>query len=367
MKKIRYAVIGSGWRSLYFVRIAKALPEQFELCMLVCRTEEKAALIRNTYQIPTTCHEEDVYPLNPDFIVSAVNRDSMYDIALHWMELGFPVLSETPPAFSRERLVHLWDLRQQGSGPVSPVTGRAADYRLLVTEQYFAYPQHQARIKIIDSGLIGDPVSMTISYMHDYHAASLIRHMLKTGFSDAAVIGKKYLQPVTDTRTRYEVLTEGKVVTKEQTHLILDYANGKTAFYDFMSDQYRSPIRTRYMNIRGTRGEIINDTVHYLDNENLPQTACLKTQRDPDTQEVLSISFRGETLYQPAFGVCGLPEDETAIAALLVSMDQYLTTGVELYPLAEALEDADLAIMMVTAGEHPWEMQRQASRPWKCT
>ena len=31
MKKTSFAIVGSGWRSLYFVRIAKALPERFEL------------------------------------------------------------------------------------------------------------------------------------------------------------------------------------------------------------------------------------------------------------------------------------------------------------------------------------------------
>lgn len=365
MKKIRYAVIGSGWRSLYFVRIAKALPEQFEMCMLLCRTEEKAAAMRETYRIPVTCREEDIFAQNPDFIVSAVGRSSMYDVALHWMELGWPVLSETPPAMDHEQLCRLWELHAQKDRPVCTQTGRPADYRLQVAEQYFCYPQHRARTKIIESGLIGEPVSMTISYMHDYHAASLIRRMLKVGFEDASVIGRKYTFPVTDTRTRYEVLTEGKVVPKEQAHLILDYESGRTAFYDFSSDQYRSPIRTRYLNVRGTRGEIINDTVHYLNASNLPETARIVTDRDSVTGEALSVSFRGETLYTPPFGPCGLPDDETAIACLLAAMAHYLETGEEYYSLAEALEDAELGDMMVAAANHPWSMQHSVLRPWK--
>lgn len=365
MKKIRYAVIGSGWRSLYYVRIAKALPERFEMCMLLCRNEEKAAALREQYRIPVTCKEADIYALNPDFIVSAVNRESMYDVALHWMELGWPVLSETPPALEHDRLCHLWELRAGSQRPVSAVTGRPADYRLAVAEQYFCYPQHEARTKIIESGLIGEPVSMTISYMHDYHAASLIRRMLKIGFEDAAVIGKKYSFPVTDTRTRYEVLTAGNVVSKEQTHLILDYESGRTAFYDFCSDQYRSPIRNRYLNVRGTRGEIINDTVHYLNGQNLPESAPIVTESDPSTGEILSVSFRGDTLYTPVFGSCGLPDDETAIARLLAAMSRYLESGEEYYPLAEALEDAALSAMMVAAGNSPWIMQRSQPRPWK--
>ena len=41
-RKIRFIIVGSGWRSLYYVRIAKALKDRFELCALLCRTKEKA-------------------------------------------------------------------------------------------------------------------------------------------------------------------------------------------------------------------------------------------------------------------------------------------------------------------------------------
>lgn len=37
MAKIRYAIIGSGWRALFYIRIAKALPEQFEVTGILVR------------------------------------------------------------------------------------------------------------------------------------------------------------------------------------------------------------------------------------------------------------------------------------------------------------------------------------------
>ena len=117
--------------------------------------------------------------------------------------------------------------------------------------------------------------------------------------------------------------------------------------------------------MRGTRGEIINDTVHYLNASNLPETARIVTDRDSVTGEALSVSFRGETLYTPPFGPCGLPDDETAIACLLAAMAHYLETGEEYYSLAEALEDAELGDMMVAAANHPWSMQHSVLRPWK--
>lgn len=38
MTKLRFIVVGSGWRSLFYWRIAQALPERFELCAMLCRT-----------------------------------------------------------------------------------------------------------------------------------------------------------------------------------------------------------------------------------------------------------------------------------------------------------------------------------------
>lgn len=31
MEKIRYGLIGSGWRAEFYIRIAKAVPEKFDL------------------------------------------------------------------------------------------------------------------------------------------------------------------------------------------------------------------------------------------------------------------------------------------------------------------------------------------------
>ena len=42
MKKIRYAVVGNGWRAMFFVRAALNLPERFELTGVWCRSQEKA-------------------------------------------------------------------------------------------------------------------------------------------------------------------------------------------------------------------------------------------------------------------------------------------------------------------------------------
>ena len=315
---IRFAVIGSGWRSLFYVRIARALPDMFELTALLCRGQDKADRIQKEYGIHTTTSEDEVIVSKPDFVVSAVNKSSMSDVVRYWAAKGIPVLSETPAGLDIDTLKAIRQDVENGA-------------RIQVAEQYFLYPSIKAVIDECKSGTIGEPVSLTISAMHDYHAASVIRRMLGTGLEDVAITGKTFSMKVTDTRTRYEVLTEGRVVEKEEKHLIMEYASGKTAFYDFMSDQYRSPIRNRYINLRGTRGEIINDTVYYLDKDNL--AACKKLDiKNP-------------------YGYAGLSEDEAAITGILLGMKEYVDKGKEVYPMDEALYDAYMGILMCEAGK----------------
>ena len=129
---IRFAIVGSGWRSLFYVRIAKALPEKFKLLAMLCRTQEKADKMATEYNIPTSTSESEVLAMKPDFIVSAVNKSSMNEIARHYANLGIPVLSETPAALDKNTLFDTWRDYKNG-------------YKIQVAEQYFQYPICQRR------------------------------------------------------------------------------------------------------------------------------------------------------------------------------------------------------------------------------
>lgn len=354
MSKVRYAVVGSGWRSLFYIRIAKALPEIFELTALLCRSREKADHFRKEYGIRAVTDDREVMDSDPDFIVSAVSENSIAETAAKWTSRGFPVLSETPAGLSLEQLKMLWDL-YENSG-----------CRIQIAEQYQFYPRYSSIIRLVQSGILGEPVSLDISAMHGCHAASMIRCLLGTGLEEARITGRTFSLPVTETRTRYEVLTSGTVSKKEQLHAVLEFESGKPVFYDFLSEQYRSPIRNRVLRLRGTRGELLNDMVYYLDENNHPLQAPLAVKSDPSTGEILSVSLRGQVLYSPVFGVCGLPEDETAIAGMLVGMKEYVNGGREVYPFSSALEDAYLALLMSGPGSgSDWFQVRTGPRPWK--
>ena len=44
MSKIRFGLIGSGWRAEFYIRIAKALPEMFDLAAIMIRVKKKERL-----------------------------------------------------------------------------------------------------------------------------------------------------------------------------------------------------------------------------------------------------------------------------------------------------------------------------------
>ena len=85
MGKYHFIIIGAGWRALYYVRIAKAMPDIFCLDAVYCRTQEKADKIAREYQIHTTTSKEECAAYKPDFAVIAVNKAEICNVAVEWM------------------------------------------------------------------------------------------------------------------------------------------------------------------------------------------------------------------------------------------------------------------------------------------
>lgn len=367
MKKIRFIIVGSGWRSLYYVRIAKTLPQYFELCGMLCRTKEKADMITAMHHIYTTISKEECRRMAPDFVVVAVNKTSIAEVSREWLDFGFTVLCETPAALDLAVMSELWELHVNKGA------------RLAVAEQYTRYPVYGAMLQVLNSNIIGEPYSVNVSLAHEYHGASLIRAFLREGMTSFQVTGKTYTFPTTETRSRYECFTDGRLADKKRTLAVFEFADGKMAFYDFDSEQYRSPIRKNYVDVRGDRGEMKDEIFYYLNDDNMPEKAALEitdhkviTQwENPNLHEVTEIkkiTFDGNAIYEPEFGLCGLASDETAIAKVMLDTALYARDEKSLdYPLEYALQDAYMAILLqeavttqktVRSKVLPWHDQR---------
>lgn len=379
-KKYSFIIVGSGWRSMYYVRIAKALPDIFELQAMLCRTQEKADRIAAEMEIHTTLSIEECENYKPDFVVVAVNKASIGAVSKEWMKKGFTVLCETPPSEDAETLRELWNMHEQG-------------YKLCVAEQYFKYPTYQAMLNVLDSGMIGEPYLLNISLAHDYHAASLIKKILHTEDETFTITGKRYSFPVKETANRYERFTDGRIADKTREVVTIEFESGKVAFYDFSSEQYRSVIRNHYVKVQGVNGELQgmcgsyeNLRIHYMDETNHPQKQYLipdtrqiiTGNANPNLNEITEITGiqlggypyhkeSGRQVYTPRkeFGLCGLAEDETAIASMMLGAARYHYGEEELYPLKDALTDAYMSSLMHKSYANPGTVICSEKQPWQ--
>lgn len=351
---LTFIIIGSGWRAMFYVRIFRSYPEQLWLRAMLCRSKEKAEQMRIKERIPVVTSQEECESCKPDFVVVAVNKDAIYEVTRTWAEKGYAVLAETPAGVSREQLKALWELSTRGA-------------RIQVAEQYHRYPFLAAGIAAVEQGRLGEPYAVTLSVAHDYHGASLIRRMLKLQPESVTLRGKKYHFPVQETDSRYGAVTDGSVKERDRVCVTMEFASGKVAFYDFSGVQYHSFIRARHLNVQGQDGEWNDGTLRYVGKAYKPVCEPIRALPKPEHAKLWTSKLQ-ECAEQWNMRD-GLPmenwQDEYAIATMMYDMRKYLETGEEVYPLAEALEDAYLWFLIQEAAEHPEIEITSEPMPWR--
>ena len=152
-----------------------------------------------------------------------------------------------------------------------------------------------------------------------------------------------------ETDSRWGAIRNGALVEKTLQQHTLAFAGGGTAFLDFDSVQYHSYLRSTHTSVQGERGELFDDTLRCLDITGEPVCRQLAPLPDP---------------LAAAAAQAGLGEDETAIACFLDRMQGYLAGGAEVYPLADALQDAYLALLMERALQAPGQVVESTPQPW---
>lgn len=352
MKPLSFIIIGSGWRAMFYVRIAKRFPELFSLKYLLCRKEEKAEQIRKEWNISVTLSVEECVKAAPDFVVVAVSKNAIFDVTKEWALKGFSVLCETPAAMTVEQLQEMWELKEQQGA------------RIQVAEQYLRYPVLAAGLKRMQDWQVSEPYAMDLSVAHDYHGVSLIRHMLRTRIEKVKLIGRTYSFPVVETDSRYGPVTDGSVKQRDRTRITMEFASGKNAFYDFSGVQYHSFVRSRHLNVQGQDFEWNDTMFRYVNEKGKVLTEQLLPYID-ERYEMLATEELREicSKWNPVLALEEV-QDEYAIATMMLDMGRYLEQDIEVYPLAEALEDAYLWILMQQAAVHPGGTIESARMPW---
>ncbi|MCR4622520.1 MAG: Gfo/Idh/MocA family oxidoreductase [Clostridiales bacterium] len=348
---LSYIIVGSGYRAEYFGRIAAAHPGLFR-ALFLCRSQEKAEKMTADTGIPATLSESECCCFRPDFAVIAVDRAHIFQVAEEWINKGFPVLAETPVGETPEQLLKLWELEKQGA-------------KVVCSEQYHRQPVLMNALSAISEGLIGTPSSAYVSLAHEYHAASLIRKalLLPAGesFTIRAMTQKNSLVRTDSRETAY---WDGKETEVSRDAALITFASGRFAVYDFCAAQYRSFIRSKHLTVRGSRGEVSDASLAFVNAAGAPEWRLLNADI-PEKYRVLDTQALRDRRRVPLAGLTGdTAQDEFAIASLLLDMGGYINGGPSPYPLKEALEDAYFTVKLKEALSSPYVPVCSERMPW---
>lgn len=355
MCKTVFGIVGGGWRSEFYLRIAKALPERFEICGMVVRDENKGNLIEKKWGVKTYRTIKNLLKTStPQFVVVSVSWSSAPSAARELADRSVPVLAETPPAPDLDGLIQLNKLVESGT-------------KIQVAEQYHLQPLHAARIAIANSGMLGEVTQAQVSVCHGYHGVSLIRKLLGITFEDAVISAHSYVSPITGGYDIHGQLNEERTVDSLQTIAVMNFG-GKLAVYDFTEDQYFSWIRSHRVLVRGKNGEICNGTVRYLKDFQTPVELELKRWNSGEDGNLEGHCQKGilagdEWVYRNPFIPGRLTDDEIAVASCLEKMKNYVQGGSGFYSLAEASQDHYLA-MMISESVRTKETVITVRQPW---
>ena len=329
---ITYGIIGAGWRSEFYLRIAALIPDTFKVSGIYIRNKQKREEFSEKYNVPIFDMLEKLLETDYDFIVSCVNKAGICDTVRELCSKNIPLLTETPIGTSNNEI-------DDFLAEIKP------DWRVQVAEQFHFMPRNAAINSVIESGILGEITQVQLSCCHDYHAASLIRFFLGTG--EEMPEASSFTLP--DTVTRYNsrggLLKEPQAVTAEEKFVVLRFKD-KTAVYDFNYEQYFSNIRRSRILIRGTNGEILNNECTYL-KDDLPHSFTLKrnsygANESLDGFTLVNITAEGRVLYENPFKGARLSDEEIAIATCLLNMKKYLATGISFYLLKDAALDSKI-------------------------
>ncbi len=348
----KIAVVGSGWRAHFYLKLALLMPDRFAVVGWVVRSGSKQDFPVKRYQSLSDLLASET----PDYIISAVSWDSSPEVLSAVVAAKISVLSETPPAPDLAGLAKLW----QAVGTSNLVQ---------VAEQYPKLPMHAARLAIASAGEIGEVTQVQVSSTHGYHAVALMRAFLKASFDPVTVQAQAFSAPLVDPLSRHGWNKDLSEQTAKNILATIDFGDLKIGLYDFTDNQWHNQLRHRRLIVRGSRGEISDlECVRLIDGPAITSSTLNRYQLGQDLNldghDTEHISFDGRVVYKNPFVGLRLMDEEIAIATLMVEMANWVGGEAgEPYPLAQASQDHMISLAIdqsvrtkkaVTTSFQPW-------------
>jgi predicted dehydrogenase len=356
VRPIRFDIVGGGFRTQAFLQIAHAMPDRFQVGGMFVRDETKGQAFEEKWHVKTYRTLVELLEASErDFMLVSLPRSVTPVFIRELVELGVPVLTETPPTQDLESLLDLYAFAKKRHAKIQ------------VAEQYHFQPLNAARIALAHSGKLGTVSQAQVSVAHDYHGMNLMRKLLGIQFENATITAHEFVSPLTAGPTRAGLPTEDKTFPSKQVIAYLDFGD-KLGIYDFCNEQYRSWIRSAHVLVRGDRGEINNTQVCYLEDILTPIQYEFARQDASKIGNLEGLFHRGymaggEWIYRNPFIPGRLTDDEIAISTCLDKMAQYVKGGPDFYSLEDASQDHYLQLMIQQALATKQPVQT-STQPW---
>ncbi len=332
-----FALIGSGFRAQMFLAVAERLAS-LDCVGVVVRTPR--ALDLPTFADLDTCLREK----KVDFVVTTTPWSATPALVTRAVDLGVPVLAETPPAPDLAGLRSLWEA--------------VGDSELVqVAEQYLMMPAHAARAAVVRSGVIGQPTQVQVSSTQQYHAVSLIRGLLDVGRSPVTIRASRFTAPLMNPLDRQGWTEDQRLHPTITTIATLDFGSGRSGVYDFTAQQTRNQLRSRRLIVRGTIGELSDDQVVRMTSaQTLLRSPLVRRQTGHDLDligyDTEHISFGSEVVYRNPYVGQRWMDEEIAVATLLDRTARWVHgEGPEPYPLSDGIYDQQVALAIEHAAD----------------
>jgi len=353
---VPFAVLGSGWRAEFFVRLARLMPERLTLVGAAVRRTETAEDVARRWEVPAYLSPGDLLAhQRPAFVVTSVPWPVTPQVTGTLVESGVRVLAETPPAPDEAGLRELW----------ARVGGRRM---VQVAEQYLLMPGHAARRELVARGTIGRATSVQVSSTHGYHAVSMMRGLLGVGFEPVKVSASRFTAPLVNPLTRHGWTDDESPQDAATTLATLDFG-GVSGLYDFTDNQWHNRLRLRRIVIRGSHGEIADDTVvRWAGPRTVLRSELIRSQLGYDLNldgyDTEHLAFDGEVVYRNPFLGLRLMDEDIAIASLLTATAAWACDdGPEPYPLAQGCQDHLISLAIDHAAATGVSVVTEAA-PW---
>ncbi len=353
---ITFAIIGTGWRAEFYLRIVAACPEKFQVVGIVGRNTAKATALGNRFGVPSFDSLETLlHATLPQFVLVSVSRGAALPLITQLAALDLPILCETPSGETHDDLLAVWALVEAGA-------------RIQVAEQYWAQPHHAARLAFAHSGKLGTVTQAQVSFAHGYHGISLLRRFLNVAFEPVTISATRFTSPIIEGPGRSGFPGEERIRSSGQTIAQFDFGD-RLGIYDFCDDQYFSQIRGQRLLVRGERGEIVDQSAVYLADYRTPIRITFERHSagingNLEGNYLKGIQAGESWVYHNPLTPAALPDEEIAIGTCLLRMADYASSGTPFYSAAEACQDRYLDLLMAQSLDQRAPIRSQP-QPWQ--